>query len=239
MFKKKIQAGTFILLAVAMLLSACSAEKTPPAAPTGDANAVYTQAAATVSAGLTQAAAKNPTATPTLAPPTSTPTAINAQPSPTVAQPGPGDGTPTVTVTPSTGSNLQATATSAGATKVPTATKAAGAPPAVADKALWVSQSPPDKTKVQVSSTFNMTFVLKNVGKTTWTKQYSLRYYAGPMSSPNSINLTKEVAPGESVEITFELVAPDTASEYNNIWVLSTDQGVNFSVVTLDLITTN
>jgi hypothetical protein len=235
MHKKTILAGTFILLAAVLVLSACGT-KAPPAAPTADANAVYTQAAATVSAGLTQAAEKNPTATP--APPTATPTNVNEKPSPTVAQPGPGAETATATL--EAGVTPQATATTAGATAVSTATKAAGATAAVSDKAEWVAQSPPDKVKIQVNATFNMKFVMKNTGKTTWTKRYALRYYAGPISAPKDINLTKEVKPGETVEILFVLVAPDTAKKENlNIWVLSTDQGVNFSTVTLDFETTN
>ena len=234
MHKKTIMAGTFILLATAFLLAACGTPKAP-AAPTNDANAVYTQAAATVSAGLTQSAQKNPTETPTFAPPTETPTPINANPSPTVAQPGPGD----ATATPAAGTAGQATATKAPAGSVPTATKAAGPAPTSSDKAAYVSQNPADKTKIQKSATFTMTYILKNTGQTTWTKSYALRYFAGPMSDPKDTNLLKEVKPGDTVEVSFSLIAPDTVGTFTNVWVLSTDQGVNFYTVTLDLQTTD
>ena len=235
MQKKMFRAGTMILLAVALLLSACGTPKAP-AAPTADANAIYTQAAATVSTGLTQAAQKNPPATATVAPPSATATSLPASPSPTVAQPGPDN----QTTTPTQAGAAQTTATkAAGVTPVPTATKAAAATSSLADKAEWVSQSPADKTQIQKSATFTMTYVLKNTGKTTWTKKYSLRFYAGPMSEPKDINLTKDVKPGETVEIKFELVAPDSVGKSTNIWVMSTDLGVNFYVVTLDLETIN
>lgn len=236
MHKKTILAGTILLLATAFLLAACGA-KNAPAAPTADANAVYTQAAATVAAGLTQAAEKNPTATSTVAPPTVTPAAENANPSPTVAQPGPGNETVTATQTGDTSPQTTATtAPASGATTVPTATKATGAAPSTGDKAEWVSQNPADKTKIQKSATFTMSYILKNTGKTTWTKNYALRFYAGnQMSSPAGTNLLKEVKPGETVEITFSLIAPDSPGKTSSVWVMSTDQGVNFYSVNLEL----
>jgi len=228
-------AGIVILLAAALVLAACGASPAP-AAPTSDANAVYTQAAATVAANLTQAADKNPTETPTFAPPTETPTAVNAQSSPTLEQPGPGNAT--ATNTPAAGA-AQATATKLpGITLVPTATKVAGAPaPATGDKATWVSQGPNDGSSIPISATFNALYTLKNTGTTTWTTKYSLRYYAGDkMSSPNDTNLTKEVKPGETVSIPFLLIAPDSGGKTHTIWTLSNADGVNFYYVTMDLV---
>jgi hypothetical protein len=238
MHKKKSLAGLIILLGAALLLAACSSPSSP-AAPTGDANAVYTQAAATVSAGLTQTAQKNPAPTETPAPPTATATVTSQPPTATIEQPGPntaatatkaGDTQPTATKA----GNQQVTATKSNV--VPTATKPAAPPLATGDKATWVSQSPADKTKIQKSATFTMTYVIKNTGTTTWTTNYALRFYAGSqMDSPKDINLLKDVPPGESATITFTLIAPDTAGNTNTVWVLSTADGANFYSVTLDL----
>jgi hypothetical protein len=241
MYKKIHLAGLVILLVAVLALSACNAAPPPPA-PTADANAVYTQAAATVAANLTQSANQNPAPTSTFPPPTETPTAINAQPSATLAQPGPGNTTQTATVAANTNTtpaaNTTVTATlKAGVTVVPTATKAAGAPaPATGDKAAWVSQGPNDGASIPVSATFNVIYTLKNTGTTTWTTKYSLRYYAGDkMSSPNDTSLTKEVKPGETVSIPFLLIAPDGATKTHTIWTLSNADGVNFYYVTMDL----
>ena len=223
MHKKTRWAGTMILLGIAIFLAACASPDVP-AAPTTDANAVYTQAAATVSVGLTQSALENPTDTPDFVPPPDTPAVTDANPTPEVAQPGPGD----ATVTPAEGASDHATATitpATEATAVPTATKPVGTAPAIDDKAVWVSQNPADGTKIQKSATFTMTYIIKNTGKTTWTKGYALRYYAGPMSDPKDTNLLKEVKPGDTVEITFSLIAPDTVGKYTNVWVLSTGPG--------------
>ena len=90
MLRSKTTTGLSVILAAAFILAAC--QQATPVAPTMDANAIYTQAAATVAAGLAQTQASQPSSTP--APATATPTgtatqALNA----TVAQPGPGGGT--------------------------------------------------------------------------------------------------------------------------------------------------
>jgi hypothetical protein len=247
MHKKTSMAGIIILLATAILLAACSGSNSP-AAPTGDANAVYTQAAATVSAGLTQTAVKNPAKTQTPVPPTAT---VENKPAATatatVEQPGPNN-QPTATKaggtqpTATKAGGTQPTATKAGGTQptatksgtVPTATKAAPPPSTTGDKAEWVSQSPTDKTQIQKSATFTMTYVLKNSGTKTWTKNYTLRYYAGSrLESPADINLISDVAPGENATITFTLIAPDDPGETNTVWVLTNADGANFYSVNL------
>lgn len=225
--KKNVLAGIAALILVTLVLAACSAPETP-AAPTADANAVYTQAAGTVAAGLTQTAEKNPTATPL--PPTNTPTMIASSATPT--QNGAAAASPTTDAAQPT-----ATLAAAASTPVPTATKAAGAPaPAAPDKAEWVSQSPADNTNVPKNATFTMTFVLKNTGTTTWTKNYMFRYYAGDrMDSPKDLNLTQEVKPNDSIEITFTLIAPSEKKTTNSVWVLSNADGQNFYSVFLKL----
>jgi len=235
-------AGFVILLAAALVMAACTPGSDSPAAPTGDANAVYTQAAATVSAGLTQTAEKNPAPTQTPVPPTATAQSEPATATPTVQQPGPSNqptattaaGAAQPTATKAAGA-AQPTATKAGVV-IPTATKQAAPPAATGDKAEWVSQSPADKTKIQKSATFTMTYVLKNTGTKTWTKNYALRFYAGSrMDSPADTNLLNDVAPGENAVITFTLIAPDAPGETNTVWVLTNADGVNFYSVNLVL----
>jgi hypothetical protein len=226
--KNKVLTGITVLVIAAFTLAAC-ATPTAPAAPTADANAVYTQAAATVAVGLTQTAEKNPPPTATTAPPTTTPTMV----APTATQ---GNATQAATATQASGA-VQATATTAsGTTPVPTATKASAPAPTTGDKAEWVSQSPVDSTKIQKNATFNVTFVLKNTGTTTWTTKYAFRFYGGDqLDAPNDLNLTKEVKPGESAEILFTLIAPSSPKITNTVWVLSNADGANFYNVFLKL----
>lgn len=233
MHKKTYLAGIVVLLAAALALAACSSPSAP-AAPTADANAVYTQAAATVAANLTQDASKNPTDTPTFAPPTDTPTTVNALPA--VTDTPSGSPNTTVTTTP-LATGTQATATKSSSLLVPTATKASGPAPVTGDKAEWVSQGPTDGSSIPVSATFNVVYVLKNTGTTTWTTQYTLRFYAGDqMSSPKDTNITKVVKPGETVQIPFVMIAPSSAGKTHTIWAFSNADGVNFYYVTMDLV---
>jgi hypothetical protein len=224
MFKLKIKTGLMLVLVASFVLAAC--QQATPAAPTLDANAIYTQAAATVAAGLAQTQASQPTATTQPATPTFTNIpSTNLTPTSTL-QPG----TVSETLLPGTPS-----ATVSVLTMVPTAT-GSGALPSVADKAEWVSQTPTDKTQVTKNSKFLIKYVFKNAGQTTWTTKYTFRYYAGnKLGSPNDLNLIKDVKPNETVEILFEATAPAEKGVTNTIWVLSNADGVNFYSVFLDL----
>lgn len=213
MYKKTIFLGITLLAICATILAACSAPGTP-VAPTVDANAIYTQAAATVSAGLAMTQAALPSSTPTTAPTqTLAPTATQAVALPTLDINASGTQT---ALTPS-------------ATPLISLTKVAPPPAKSPDKAEWVSQSPADKTKIQKGSTFTATFVMKNTGTTTWNKTYTMRYYAGDkMEAPNDLNMTKEVKPGDTIQFTFQMRAPNTVKDTNTVFVLSNPDGANF-----------
>jgi len=225
MLRFKTTTGLSVMLAAAFILAAC--QQATPVAPTLDANAIYTQAAGTVAAGLAQTQASQSTNTPE--PATATPTATQMVES-TVAQPGPGDATQAAGVTPGVPTATVLVLT-------PVATNTQSAPQAsVPDKAEWVSQSPTDNTEIQVNSKFLIKYVFKNTGTTTWTTGYTFRYYAGEkMGSPNDLNLTKEVKPNQTVEILFEATGPSKAGKTNTIWVLTNAEGQNFYSVFMDL----
>ncbi|MBI4926933.1 MAG: hypothetical protein HY835_04150 [Anaerolineae bacterium] len=222
MLKLKATVGISLLIAASLILAACQ-QATP--APTLDANAIYTQAAGTVAAGLAMTKASMPSETPmpptaTLAPsstPALTPTVDAAQLTATV-----GAGTPSPTVF--------------AVTQLPSATKASGGLPAAPDQAEYVAQDPADNTKFPKNTKVTVKFVMKNTGPTTWTTDYKLRYYAGEkMGSPDSVSLPKDVKPNDTVEIVFGVTAPDKKGLTNTIWVLTNKDGLNFASVYLQL----
>ena len=178
------------------------------ATPTLDAAAVYTQAVQTVQAGLTETAISLPTNTPTE---TELPTFT---PEPT----------------------LEATYT-----LIPTSTNSV--PPTLpsesnGDKGEWLSQSPGDGTTIYANQAFTTTWVVKNIGTTTWNKNYQLRFY---LSDPVlrfggvDIKFPRDVKPGDTVDLSVAMTAPSTAGDYTTVWVLTNDQGVNFYFVTLNI----
>jgi hypothetical protein len=135
--------------------------------------------------------------------------------------------TPTVTQVPSS----TATATQA-PTLAPSATStqvAGTGTPDTNDLAMWVSQTVQDDTVFTPGQKFTMTWTIKNVGTTTWTTGYRLRFYSGtPLGAPKEIPLGKDVKPGETVEITAQMEAPLVNTEYRSDWVLSNESLRNF-----------
>jgi hypothetical protein len=230
MHKERINAGLVVILAASFILAACG-QKTP-VAPTVDANAIYTQAAATVQAGLDQTESSKPTAT--QAPATSTPTMIALNNATNTPQPGanltPGTpGTPAVATTPGAGTP---------GALVPTFTKPAVASTIVntGDKAEWVSQDPADGTTVHKGNDLTVKFTIKNTGTKTWTTAYTFRFYAGDrMNAPSDLNMTKEVKPNDTITFTFAVNIPNRTGDTNTIWVVTNPDGLNFYSVTLRL----
>jgi hypothetical protein len=97
------------------------------------------------------------------------------------------------------------------------------------DKAEWVSQSVADKTVFAPGETFTMTWRLKNTGTSTWTTNYVLRFFGGDrFGLPEEAPLTREVSPGETVDIILQMKAPARPGEYTSVWVMSTADLSNF-----------
>ncbi len=131
--------------------------------------------------------------------------------------------TPTVTSTPTATASLTPTQT-------PTGGDLTGTVTAGPDKAKWVSQTVADGTRFAPGASFNMTWRIQNVGTTTWTVNYRLRFYSGnAFGAPNEIPLDREVGPGETVDITIPMKAPAQTGEYRSDWVMSNELLRNFN----------
>jgi len=191
-----------ILLSL-IVLAACSAPTpTATASPTLDLNPIRTEAAATVFAQVSRTLAAQPTQTPI--------------PSPTVT--------------------LAASAASATATlpvlttPLVTGTQPTLAPtPELENRAAWVAQSIADNTIFLPGQAFTLTWTLKNVGASTWTAGYLLRYFSGePFGAAQEALLGREVPPGDTIEISLAMKAPVKPGDYRTDWVLSTEKRSNF-----------
>lgn len=129
--------------------------------------------------------------------------------------------TPTVTGTPPT-----PTATSATPTKTPTV------PPSSCDKVQFISDvTVPDGTTFAPGTAFAKTWRLKNVGSCTWTTAYQLVFYSGEkMGGPDALAFPQSVAPGQTVDITVNLTAPNTAGTYRGNWMFKNASGALFGI---------
>jgi hypothetical protein len=190
-----------ILIALALVLSACNL---PSAQPTEQVNpnAVFTAAAQTVVAQLTQSALLNPTSVSTTVapPPANTVAPVTNTPQPLNA--------PTNTSAP------------------------AAAPTIGCDAAQFITDvSVPDGTQFAAGATFVKTWRLKNIGSCTWNSSYALVFDSGSsMGGAASIPLTATVAPGGSIDLSVNLQAPNTDGTYRGFWGVTNASGARIPV---------
>jgi hypothetical protein len=169
--------------------------------PADDVNAIYTNAAATVLAQqqTLQVGTFVATPTPTLGLPTA---ASSPLPSPTQQQ------TPVL---------------------LPTIKPATGVA-ASCDNSVYVSDvTIPDGTTLVPGQSFTKTWKVSNTGTCAWTATYQLVFVSGDSMSGKATAIGKIVNPGESVDISIELISPAaaTASITGN-WKLFNDKGLPF-----------
>ena len=206
MFKHPLRT-LIALLAVVLLVAACNMPTSGSPQP-NDIGAINTLAAQTVIAQLTQMAQSTatpgsdsqgglPTNTPAAELPTSTPT-------------------PTATAT-----NLPTN------TPVPpTATPRPTATPLPCNWAQFVKDvTIPDDTVLSPGESFKKTWRLKNIGSCNWTSGYSLVFLNGEEMGGYSVSMPHTVAPGDTVDLSVNMVAPTQAGTYRGNWMLRNKDG--------------
>jgi hypothetical protein len=206
----KKAAGLFAAVILLFLVTiACSL--TPAASPTPGVDGLYTQAAQTVSAQLTQAAAGATATNPPAA--TEPPAGATETPTPTNTQAPP----PTPTQVPPTPTQVPPTAT-------PT--------PLPCNWAQFIEDlTVVDGTVFAPNAIFTKTWRLKNIGTCSWTRDYRLIFESGDqMDGPRAIGMPENIDPGETVDLSVELVAPDEPGRHRGYWRLSTASGAPFGI---------
>lgn len=88
-----------------------------------------------------------------------------------------------------------------------------------------------DGSYVAPGSTFTKTWRIRNNGTTTWNTNYKLVFVSGTqMSSQTSVNLPYNVMPGQTVDISVQMTAPQETGSYKSSWMLMNDSGTQFGV---------
>ena len=86
-----------------------------------------------------------------------------------------------------------------------------------------------DNTELPAGITFTKTWELENAGNCKWTTDYKLFFYQGDkMGAPDVVPFPKEVAPGESIEISVKMTTPDSPGSYKGEWKLRSASGEVF-----------
>jgi hypothetical protein len=86
----------------------------------------------------------------------------------------------------------------------------------------------PDGSIIKPGASFNKTWSLINSGTTTWTTDYQLVYVFGPQATVMNVKLTKNVAPGEAIQVTVPFVAPTLNGSYESWWQMYSATGYFF-----------
>lgn len=194
--------------ALMLVLSACAGKTSTP--DTASVDAIYTQAAATVGARLTQTASMF-TNTPQVSPTSNELSATQ---------------TPLITNTPEiTGTAFLIN------TQVPPTQASCDNMAYVADITI------PDDSTVAPGSKFIKTWKVRNNGQCTWTTSYRLIYgwsanwpeiVAAP---PANVAISKTVEPGAEYDVSVTLTAPIKSGVYLAAFRLQNDKGYNFGTI--------
>jgi len=100
------------------------------------------------------------------------------------------------------------------------------------DWAMFISDvTIPDGTRLSPNQAFTKTWRLRNVGTCTWTNAYQLVFDQGAaMSGPSSVNLAGNVAPGQTIDVSVNLVAPAGPGRHKGYWKLRNSAGASFGI---------
>jgi hypothetical protein len=128
-------------------------------------------------------------------------------------------------VSQSTPTAVPATATSIPPTNTPV--------PTVASYCDWVAfvkdVTIPDGTLLSPGEVFTKVWRLQNRGTCTWTPDYMLVYTSGdPMGSTTAVRLPGNVAPGQTVDVSVTLTAPNSIGRFTGYWMLRNASGALF-----------
>ncbi len=214
MFQKSatvLLTGLFLILA-----TACGAATT--AAPSGG-----TVAAQTLEAMLTQVSGLAATST---SKPSATPETPAANPSPTTTEI---PAVQTSTETPVTGLS---TTSAPSLTNTPVS-QATSTVSGNCNAAFFVGDVGPvvDNFKIKAGATFVKSWMVRNIGTCTWTRDYTLRFqYDYHMFGPSSVNFPEIIPPNQNLLIEVNLKAPSNPGTFQGQWYLFDPAGNRFGV---------
>ncbi len=89
----------------------------------------------------------------------------------------------------------------------------------------------PDGAQFEPGARFTKTWRLTNVGSCAWTRDYAVFWFSGEdMATVRSQTFLSTVQPGQSVDISIDMIAPAKPGEYQSNWKLRNPQGQFFGI---------
>jgi hypothetical protein len=122
-------------------------------------------------------------------------------------------------------------------TQTPTSTteptpSSTAVPVGCTDSAAFVADvTIPDDAVITTGDAFTKTWRLRNSGTCTWTSSYALVFGHGDqMGGAPAVPLAGVVSPGNTVDLSVDLVAPVNPGTYQGFWKLRNNAGVLFGI---------
>jgi hypothetical protein len=89
----------------------------------------------------------------------------------------------------------------------------------------------PDDSQFQPGEAFTKVWRLQNAGTCTWDQNYALALFSGDgMGAVSNIPLIGQVPPNETVDISVDLIAPESPGTYQGNWKLQNESGEWFGI---------
>lgn len=89
----------------------------------------------------------------------------------------------------------------------------------------------PDGSRLKTTTPFTKVWSIRNMGTCTWAEDYALVYSGGElMAGKSPLTIGRELAPGDGIEISANLVAPAISGLYSSQWLLQNSAGVTFGL---------
>ncbi len=89
----------------------------------------------------------------------------------------------------------------------------------------------PDDTRLNPGESFTKVWRFVNNGSCTWTRDYAVVWFSGDeLGVQNEQRFLQQVAPGESVDLTVDMAAPNEPGVYSSYWMLRSDSGALFGL---------
>ncbi|MBI4733064.1 MAG: DUF11 domain-containing protein [Chloroflexi bacterium] len=103
---------------------------------------------------------------------------------------------------------------------------------AACDAATFIADvTIPDGSTIAPGAAMSKTWRLQNSGTCTWSTSYAIVFYAGSqMGAPSVVYMPTSVAPGATVDITVNMIAPTIPGHYRGYWMLRNAASVIFGV---------
>jgi hypothetical protein len=220
------------LIVVALFLSACGGGNQEPTATPVDPVAIFTAAAQTVAVQQTETAMSySPTpeasATPTMAPIATLGAGVTPFATLDLSQPA----------TPGAGLTTFATPT------LVLANNPTPAGPQCLDSAFITDVTYPDGAEVKAGKPFEKVWQVQNTGTCTWDDGFTAVQFTGDNfgDKAKTWELTQKsdfTAPGDTLDIKIDMVAPGVPGEFTGCWRMKSDTGYFFGTwLCVDVVT--